>query len=187
MLRTLPQTRDWSLVHRLLAIAAFSAITAICAQIRIQIGEVPFTMQVFAVLLAGMVLGARDGAFSQILYLGLIAVNLPVASGAVGAAALSGVTAGYLIGFIPAALIVGWLVERGAARAWQRWLAGIAGVAIIYVFGVPVLKGMTGMSWADAWTAGAGIFVLVDLAKSALAATLSESSRAWLQRRSTRL
>jgi biotin transporter BioY len=82
--------------------------------------------------------------------------------------------------------VTGWLVEQGAQRAWQRWLAGIVGVAIIYVFGVPVLKATTGMSWAEAWTAGAGIFVLVDLAKSALAASLSESGRMWLTRRSGR-
>ena len=185
MLRTLPQTRDWSLSRRLLAILAFTALTALCAQIRVQISEVPFTMQVFAVLLAAMVLGARDGAFSQILYLGLIAANLPIASNGIGASALQSVTAGYLVGFIPAGFVTGWLVEHGAQRTWQRWLAGLVGVAIIYACGVPVLKAATGMSWADAWAAGAGIFVLVDLAKSALAASLSEGSRALLERRAS--
>lgn len=183
MLRTLPQTREWSLSYRLLAILAFTALTALCAQIRVQISDVPFTMQVFAVLLAGMVLGARDGAISQGLYLGLMAANLPIASNGIGAAALQGVTAGYLFGFVPAALVTGWLVEQGADRVWQRWLAGMVGVAIIYVFGVPGLKAATGMSWADAWAAGAGIFVLVDVAKSALAASLSEGSRAIMKRR----
>lgn len=182
MLRTL--TYDFSLAQRLLAVAIFTAMTAIGAQIEVRIGEfVPFTMQVFAALLAGMVLGARDGALSQILYLVLIRLNLPVASGGLGAAALTGPTIGYIIGFVPAAFVVGWLVEHGAARAIQRWLAGLAGVAIIYACGLPVLMSVTGLPLADAWAVGVIPFIGVDIAKAALAAVLTEGSRALLVRR----
>jgi biotin transport system substrate-specific component len=181
MLRTLP--RDFSLPQRLLAIAAFTALTALGAQLEVRIGDlVPFTMQVFAVLLAGMVLGKRDGALSQITYLLLIRLNLPVAAGGAGAAALAGPTAGYLIGFIPAAFVVGWLVEQGADRAWQRWLAGLAGVAIIYAFGLPILMSVAKLSLAEAWAAGAMPFILFDLVKAALASTLTEGGRKLLMR-----
>lgn len=176
MLRTLP--RDFSLTQRLLAIAAFTALTAITAQIEIRIGEfVPFTMQVFAVLLAGMVLGARDGALSQILYIGLLLLNLPVGSAAGGIERLTGTTAGYIIGFVPAAFVVGWLVQHGAERAWQRWLAGLAGVAIIYAFGLPVLMSVTNLTFEGAWQAGIAPFIVFDLVKVALAASLIEGSR----------
>ncbi|MAS32519.1 MAG: hypothetical protein CL610_00845 [Anaerolineaceae bacterium] len=182
MLRTLEQ-RDFSLTQRLLAVAIFTAVTAVSAQIEVRIGPfVPFTMQVFAALLAGMVLGARDGALSQIIYLLLIRMNLPVASGGVGAAALAGPTAGYLIGFVPAAFVVGWLVEHGAKRAVQRWLAGLVGVAIIYAVGLPTLMGITGLSLPDAWAAGVAPFVGLDLAKAALAVILTEGTRAFLSR-----
>ncbi|HLV34726.1 MAG TPA: biotin transporter BioY [Spirillospora sp.] len=184
MLRTLTTTRNFDLSRRLLAVAGFAALTAVGAQIEVRIGEfVPFTMQVFAALLAGMVLGGRDGALSQIVYLLLIRLNLPVAAGGTGAAALMGPTAGYIIGFIPAAFVVGWLVEHGAQRAVLRWLAGLAGVAIIYACGLPMLMSAAGLSFAEAWAAGVMPFIGFDLAKAALAVTLSEGGRALLARR----
>lgn len=184
MLETYLQTRDQSWTYRLAAIIGFTALTAVGAQIEIRIGEfVPITLQVFFALLAGMVLGGRDGAYSQILYVGLIALNLPIASGMTGAAALSGATAGYIFGFAPAALIVGHLVERGSTRAWQRWLAGMVGVAVIYTFGLLMLKSVTGLSWEQAWLAGVVPFIALDMLKAALAATLAETGRAFLHRR----
>lgn len=176
MLRTL--SRDFTLAQRLLAVVIFTALTAIGAQIELRIGEfVPFTMQVFVVLLAGMVLGARDGALSQIAYIGLLLLNLPVGSAAGGIERLTGPTAGYIIGFVPAAFVVGWLVQHGAERAWQRWLAGLAGVAIIYAFGLPVLMRYANLTLAEAWAAGAAPFIAFDLVKSALASSLSEGGR----------
>jgi biotin transport system substrate-specific component len=181
MLRIFSPAREWTLAQRLLAIAALTALTAVGAQIEVRIGEfVPFTMQVFAALLAGMVLGARDGALSQIAYVLLIRLNLPVGAGGVGTAALMGPTAGYIIGFIPAAFVVGWLVERGAQRAALRWLAGLGGVVIIYACGLPMLMSVTGLPLADAWAAGVAPFIGVDVAKAALAAALTEGSRALL-------
>lgn len=185
MLRTLPQSRDFSHVYRLAGIGIFTIFTAIAAQLEIRIGgPVPFTLQVLAVLLSGMVLGARDGALSQVAYLALIRMNLPVAAGGVGAAALFGPTAGYLIGFIPAAWGVGYLVERGANRIWQRWLAGVAGIAIIYLLGVTVLRLLSGLDWQQAWTLGAAPFLGLDLLKAVLAASLMESGRLALYGRS---
>ena len=145
MLYSLSPRRDLTLTQRLLAIAALTALTAIGARITIPLEPVPFTFQVLAVLLAGMLLGARDGALSQLAYVGLIALNLPLDARALGAAALVGPTAGYIYGFIPMALVTGWLVERGAERAWQRWLSGAAGVAVLYLCGVAGLIASTGM------------------------------------------
>lgn len=183
MLRTLPMTRDYSLAQRFAIIFFFVALTAISAQIKIYFGSpVPFTMQVMVVLLAGMVLGARDGVITMALYLGLIALNLPLAADASGASALTGATAGYLIGFVPAAGIAGLLVEKGANRVWQRWLAGIVGIAVIYACGVPVLMRITGMDFSAAWAAGVVPFIALDLGKALLAAALSEGGRSILMR-----
>lgn len=177
MLRMISPAREWTFLQRLLAVAAFTVLTAAGAQIEVRIGEfVPFTMQVFATLLAGMVLGARAGALSQAAYVLLIGLNMPVGAGGAGAAALAGPTAGYLIGFIPAAFVVGWLTER----ATPRWLAGVVGAAVIYACGVPVLMSVTGLSLADAWAAGAAPFVGVDVAKAALAAGVTEGGRTLL-------
>ncbi len=182
MLRTLPQMRDARLSFRLACIAGFTLLTVISARISIPIQPVPFTLQTLSVLLAGLVLGARDGALSQLAYLALIVVGLPVDANGVGAAALVGPTAGYLFGFAGAAFVAGLLVERGTARMERRWLAGVAGIAVIYLCGLIVLKAVTGLSWDAAWAAGVAPFIVLDLAKAVIAAALAEGGRAWLIR-----
>ena len=184
MLRSLTQTRTESWPIRLASIAFFTFLTALSAKISLETGnpEVPFTMQVLVVLLAGMVLGARDGALSQIAYISLIAIGLPYDTRSIGTAALFGPTGGFLIGFTVSAAVVGYLVEQAGKRLWQRWLAGIVGVAVIYFFGVSHLTLYTGMDLGRAWTVGAAPFVALDLVKALLAAGLVESARALILR-----
>ncbi|MBI1257746.1 MAG: biotin transporter BioY [Chloroflexi bacterium] len=182
MFRTLPQTRDARLSYRLASIGAFTLLTIISARITIPMQPVPFTLQNLAVLLAGLILGSRAGAISQLLYLGLIALNLPVDAKGIGAAALLSPTAGYLFGFVGAAFVAGLLVERGASKMGQRWLAGIAGTAVIYLCGFVVLKAVTGMGWDAAFAAGVAPFIVLDLLKAVIAAALAEGGRALLMR-----
>lgn len=182
MFRTLDKTRDFTAVQRMAMIAFFTALTIVAARLEIPNQPVPFTMQPLVVLLAGMVLGWRDGALSQVFYVSLIAMNLPVDANMLGTAALFGPTGGYLIGFVVAAGVVGFLVEQGATRVWQRWLAGIAGVAVIYAFGIVILKTYLGADWATAWAAGGAPFIGFDLVKAVIAAALAESARALLLR-----
>jgi biotin transport system substrate-specific component len=162
------------------AIAAFVALMAISAKISLPFYPVPLTFQVLVALLSGMVLGSRDGTASQLAYLGLIAVGLPLDAGGRGAGVFFGPTWGYLLGFAVAAFVTGWLAEHGAKKVWQRWLAGIVGIAVIYAFGVPVLKVMGNFDWAQTWQYGAGAFLLVDLVKALVAAVLVEGGRAFL-------
>ncbi len=182
MLRTFPQTRDSRLITRLVGVAVFTLLTVVAARLSVPMEPVPFTLQPLAVLLAGMVLGGRDGALSQFAYLALIAAGLPVDARGLGQAALFGPTGGYLLGFVAAAGVTGWLVEKGTARLWQRWLAGVVGVAVIYLFGVPVLKLVTGLEWSAAWTSGAALFIVPDLAKALIAAAIAEGGRRALLR-----
>jgi biotin transport system substrate-specific component len=182
MLRTLPQTRDWSLARRLASVALFTLLTWVGARITIEIGAVPFTLQTLAVVFAGLVLGARDGALSQLIYVGLVALNLPLDARMLGAAALFGVTGGYLIGFVPAAFAAGWLAEQWNRAIWQRIAAGLVGMAIVYLFGVVVLQARTGMTWDAAWAAGVAPFLVVDAAKAVIAAALTEGGRALVRR-----
>lgn len=184
MLRTLPQTRDSSLALRLAAIAVFTLLTVLSARVTILVEPVPVTLQVLVVILSGLVLGGRDAALSQLAYLVLIALNLPVDARMVGAAAFVSPTAGYLIGFVPAAFVTGWLIEKSERRLWQRWLAGIVGIAVIYAFGFVLLKLSTGMAWDAAWSAGVVPFIGIDLGKAIIAAALAEGGRALLLRQS---
>lgn len=177
MLRTLPQTRYQLLSVRLAAVAVFTLLTILSARVTIEIGIVPFTLQVLVVLLSGLVLGGRDGALSQAAYIAMIAAGLPLDARALGTAALFGPTGGYLLGFIAAAGVAGFLAERGAARFWWRWLAGVAGIAVLYAFGMTHLKLYTGMEWPAAWAAGVAPFLVGDLAKAVIAAALAEGGR----------
>lgn len=182
MLRTFAQTRERSIPYRLAGIAIFALLTVVAARLSIPMEPVPFTLQPLVVLLAGLVLGGRDGFLSQLAYVALIAAGLPVDARGIGQAALFGPTGGYLIGFVAAAGVTGWLAERGAQRMWQRWLAGVAGILVLYLFGVPVLKFVTGMDWSAAWANGAALFIVPDLAKAVIAAALAEGGRAALLR-----
>ena len=146
MLRTKSLTTylNQSVWHRVAAIIIFAAITALTARVTIHLPftPVPITLQTLAVLLSGLVLGSRGGALAQLTYLGLIATGLPLDANALGAAAFFGPTAGYLLGFVPAAFVAGWLAERFATRNWWgNFSAAVAGVlvlvAVARVGGVP--------------------------------------------------
>ncbi|MBC8099041.1 MAG: biotin transporter BioY, partial [Armatimonadetes bacterium] len=132
--------------------------------------------------LAGMVLGGRDGALSQVLYVALIAAGLPLDARGLGAAVFAGPTWGYLIGFIPCAFVAGTLVERAGTRVWQRVLAGLAGSVCVFALGFIVLKLNTGLTWDAAFTTGVLNFMPENFAKALVAGALTEGARASLLR-----
>ena len=110
---TIPGT---GLLRDVVLVFGFALLTAAAAQVGFWIGPVPVSGQTFAVLLAGALLGSRRGALSQLSYLAVGLTGIPywfVAGGAPGIARLIGPTGGYLLGFVAAAFIVGWLTERG--------------------------------------------------------------------------
>lgn len=182
MLYTLPQTRNPAIPARAAAVAAFAALTALSARVTIETGgPVPFTLQVLPSILAGLVLGWRDGALSQIAYVAMIAIGLPLDARAIGAAALGGPTAGFLIGFIPTAAVAGGLAQISGASLWMRWLAGAYALFVLYVFGVAWLAVTLRIPPNVAFNAVDG-YIGFDLAKAFLAAGLAETGRAWLGR-----
>jgi len=123
---------------RELALAAlFAALISMGALISIpMVGPVPLTLQVFFVLLAGLVLGAQLAALSVTAYL-VIGLVAPVyAQGASGLGALVGPAGGYLLGFVVGAWLVGWLMERLRPRTLPVLsLTASAGLVPIYALG----------------------------------------------------
>lgn len=183
MLMTLPLKQTQLQVARWVGVVIFCLLTVISARLRVELGlPVPFTLQVLTIILAGLVLGSRDGAISQIAYLSLIALNMPVDTRMMGAAAFAGPTAGFLVGFPVMAFVAGWLAERGGNRLVLRWLAGIVATVVLYLFGATWLKLSLSMTWAQAWAAAAAPFILMDLLKALIAAALAEGGRAVLFR-----
>jgi len=168
---------------RRLAMAAlvvgFAGLTALAARITIPVPgtPVPITGQTFAVLLAGATLGTAAGGASQLLY---VATGLffPVyADGKQGWEVVSGATGGYLIGFIAAAAVVGYLAERRQDRSFATSIpAMLAGSAVIYLFGIPWLARQADLSAADAISAGFAPFVIGDAIKLVAAGVLLPTS-----------
>jgi biotin transport system substrate-specific component len=119
----------------MLGIATFALLTAVGALIRIPLPftPVPITLQTLFVLLAGVYLGGRDGAFSQLAYLGLGAIGLPLFAGG----GLLGATGGFLLSFPIAALLVGSLLRPGDS-AWRA--IPVLAAANLVIFGL-------GASW----------------------------------------
>ena len=163
------QQRSWLLDAALVVL--FSAFVGLTAQVEIPLWPVPLTLQTLGVLFTGAVLGSQRGVLSLLLYLAEGLIGLPVfAGGASGIAQLLGPTSGYLVGFVVAAGVVGWLAERG----WDRrlvWtvLAMVIGNLAIYALGVAWLAIFLGDLQA-ALVKGVLIFVPGDLLKIALAA-----------------
>ena len=166
------------------ATITFAAITALTARITVFLPftPVPITLQTLAVVLSGLVLGSRSGALAQLAYLGLIATGLPFDAKGLGPAAFFGPTAGYLLGFVPAAFATGWLAERLAWRSWWgNFVAAMTGALVIYLAGASWLTVILG-SWQQAWLGGVAPFILLDLGKAAVAAGVSESGKLLLRR-----
>ena len=149
-----------------------AALTALAAQIQVPMWPVPMTMQTFAVLLVAATLGAKRGALSLSLYLAMGAAGLPVFA---SAKSLTGVlpTAGYLVGFVAAAAIVGWMASKGFSKnPLKVALSFTIGSVVIYTFGVSGLMLALGLDLQSAIAAGVLPFLVGDAAKAALAAAL---------------
>jgi biotin transport system substrate-specific component len=165
-----------SAINNVALILSGAVFTAYAAQLVIPMWPVPITAQTLAVLLVGSVLGATRGAISLIVYFSMGAVGLPVFS---AATSLSfGPTFGYLVGFVAAAAVVGYLSQRG----WHKSVTGVIGSfaianSVIYLFALPWLAfalGSLGAANDLASVAAAGLapFIIGDLIKMTLAAAL---------------
>lgn len=120
----------------LILCALFAALIAVGAFIKIPT-PVPITLQTLFVLLSGMLLGAKGGAISCLVYIAIGLAGLPVFTKGGGMMYLLEPTFGYLLGFVPCAWIVGRLVERMHTRTFLRlFFAAFLGICIIYVIGV---------------------------------------------------
>lgn len=167
--------RPSALTHGALIVMG-GGLVAVCAQISIPLPftPVPITGQTFAVLLVGAALGPISGAASLALYVLAGIAGGPVYTGGDhGWSVVASPTGGYLIGFILAAALTGWL----ATRRWDRRFntatsAMLAGNSVIYLTGLPWLAWHLDTNLENTLLFGLYPFVVGDLAKLYLAAAL---------------
>jgi biotin transport system substrate-specific component len=160
-------------------IALFAALTAVGAFIKIPIPHVPFTLQTLMVMFAGLLLGSRRGALSQVLYLSLGLMGLPIFAQGGGPAYILQPSFGFLIGFIAGAYTIGKVLEENTNLTLSRTLfALVLGQGVIYLFGLSylylnlnfILK--KPISFSSVFAIGFLIFIPGDVLKTIIAALL---------------
>jgi len=163
-------------VRPMIYASMFAAMTAIGAFMRVPIpaSPVPITLQVFFVLLAGLLLGSKWAGMSMIVYVMLGIIGFPVFSGGLsGIGAILGPTGGYLIGFIPAAFVTGLVTETFGRSTLADVGAMIAGIAVIYLLGTFQLSVVTGLSIPQSVVLGVLPFLIGDSIKLVAALIVS--------------
>ncbi|MGA9119376.1 MAG: biotin transporter BioY [Bacteroidota bacterium] len=170
-----------SILAQVLWIMSFALATAVGARVEIPHLPVPYTLQTFVVLLAGAFLGARNGAISQLVYIGAGAIGLPVfAGGALGMVTLIGPTGGYLLAFPAAAALVGMLIQYERNSYLWHVVTMATGLAVIFVSGALQLYALLLHDAGKAISAGLLIFSWWDgLKLLAAAAIYHEFAKRW--------
>lgn len=155
----------------------FASITAILSQISIPLPftTVPLTMQVFAVALSGVILGAKKGFISQIIYIIIGAIGMPVfaqMNGGIGA--IVGPTGGFILGFPFMSLVIGYFSEKFKSHLYIV-VGMLIGLVIDYAIGTLMFSSVMKMSIDKSLMACVIPFIPVDLLKIGLATMVGVS------------
>jgi biotin transport system substrate-specific component len=172
-------------IRKMVLTALFTALIIVGTYISIPLpfSPVPIVLATFFIILSGLVLGKWWGMASSGLYLFLGALGLPVFTGGSGGIAhFIGPTGGYLIAYLLVPFIVGLIANEKKQSMVKDIVALITGSLLFYVFGVPVLKWVTGMTWGKAITAGMIPFLIGDSLKVVAAIGLIQILRPVLAR-----
>ena len=162
-------TRDMVLI------ALFAAITAAFAvfpPVQIPVVPAPIVVQNIGVMLAGAILGARRGGLALLLFVVLVALGMPLLTGWKGGfGVILGPTGGFVLSWIPAAFVVGAMVEKFWSRLnfWNLLLCNVVGgIVVVYALGIPWLAAVAGLE-LDQALAGSALFIPGDVVKAVIA------------------
>jgi biotin transport system substrate-specific component len=161
--------------YNLLGVASFTALTALGAFVWIPLPftPIPITLQTFFVLLGGAILGRRLGVLSQLLYIGLGGLGLPIFAGfGGGLPRLVGPAGGYYIGFVLAAYLVGRMAKKKKANLWSLMLIMGVGEGIILFLGTLWLTCVLRIGIGQGLYLGLIPFLPGDMVKLAAAASV---------------
>jgi biotin transport system substrate-specific component len=174
---TAADTSRW--IRGIVFVALFAALFIVSSYIKSAPGAaVPFSLQTFAIMLAGGLLGAIYGFWSIFLVVLLTAIGIPLMNGPGGLAQIFGPTGGFIWMFPVSAFLIGWASDRLFARRAKLDIPRIAlllaamlifGVLLVYVSGLPWLAHVTGMDLSGAVKVGMAPFLLADVIKAAAA------------------
>ena len=172
-----PQQRAQEVARQVALLVGASLFVAFCAHITIPLmplTPVPLTVQNFAVVLVGLLLGSRRGFAALVLYLAEGVMGLPVFSpaGPGGIAQLLGVTGGFLLAYPLVAWLAGFVIERGPRNFVRAVIAGLAGEIVLFAIGLGWIAVLT-HSIGQAFRWGLQWFVFAEVIKIMLAAAVA--------------
>ncbi|WP_455537766.1 biotin transporter BioY [Terrisporobacter sp.] len=161
------KTRD------LVVCGLFAAMTAVLSQISIPFpGGVPLTLQLLSISLCGVILGAKRGFISTLIYIILGAIGLPVFAGFSGGfQCIVGYSGGFIISFPLVAFIIGFISER-TNNTILVFLSTILGLIVNYTTGTLMFSTVTGSSISASLAACVIPFVFIDLLKGLIATVI---------------
>ena len=168
-------TKTTDNVRRMVLCAMFTALVAVCSQIAVPMPwGVPINLALFAVYMAGTMLGPVWGTASQVVFIALAAIGVPVlANFQGGPSAIFGKTGGYAIGYILAALLTALLTKALGRKFWSLCVAMVVGCAACYVLGTIWFMVLTGADLVSAMGWCVLPYLPGDAVKIVLAAVLT--------------
>jgi biotin transport system substrate-specific component len=166
--------KETDVFTKVLLIVGGVLLMAFASQLSVPFQPVPLTFQSSAVILIGMAYGARHGAYVILAYLAAGFCGLPVfADYSAGPQFFVGPTGGYLLGFLPAVYLSGYLMKHGWGHSLiTSFLAALFGAGVIFLFGVMVLANFTG-GWQNAIAVGITPFLISEPMKLLVVAALA--------------
>lgn len=173
-----------SIATDLVLVGAGAALVAIAAQIAVPLWPVPITGQTLAVLLVGSALGALRGSLAMVLYALIGLAGLPVFSDASsGPAVLLGPTGGYIVGFVFAAALTGWIAQRSWDRKiWRAILGFLGGTVVTFAIGLPWLAFTLGLNLQQTLEGGLYPFIIGGAVKALAGAGIIAASWSYFSR-----
>lgn len=168
-------------IKELALVGVVTAVTCVLAPLALPIGPVPISLTSLVVYFSVYVLGTRLSTTSIVVYLLIGLCGVPVFSNYTGGPQkLFGPTGGYLIGFIPLAIISGLMIERKRKSIVLSIIGMLVGTVVLYALGTAWLAYQAGLTFGKALAAGVIPFIPGDLAKIALALIIGPQIRAAL-------
>jgi len=159
-------------------IGVMVALMCVLGPLSIPIGAVPVSLTMFTTWLAAYILGGKKSGVAVLIYLLIGAVGLPVFSGATGGLAkLVGATGGYLIGFLPMAIISGFFVNKFYKNYAMQVIGMLLGMVVCYTFGTIWFMILMNMGLMESLAICVFPFILFDFAKLAFAIIVGRTVR----------
>lgn len=160
-------------IKKITSVGLMTAFLCIMAPWAIHIGPIPITFATFGIYLVSAVLSAKYATMSVMIYLILGAVGVPVFSGfSGGVQRIVGMTGGYLLGYVPCALIISLIISKAKRSFIWYFVAMITGTVILYSIGTVWYMWQTGNSLFAALSLCVVPFLPGDVIKLAAASVL---------------